>query len=244
MQLSIVIPCYNEAGRIQTTLDRIDLVMKNYIIEKPGFSYEILAVENGSTDNTIEILRSSIEGICNLSCIHSEKGKGNAIKKGVQEAKGEKVLVTDADNSTDISYVKEMLEKMDREDVDIVNSSRRMKGSKISVKQGALRQICGNTFHMLVKILFNLPVTDTQNGFKLFKTKSAREIYGQIQTSGWVTEVELFSIAKKSGLKVVEVPVTWNDEEGSTLGLADAPAIGKDLFKLWLNNMFVPGRRR
>lgn len=245
MNLSVVIPCYNEEKRITTTIKRLE----DFFVSESKNKYqlgqvEVLCIENGSRDATSRVIEDLIEhSSLDIKLLHTEKGKGNAVRRGVHDAKFERVLVMDADNATDISHLAHMMDILHtQKGVDIVNSSRRIDGAYVVHRQGVLRRVLGNTFHILVHNIFSLPVSDSQNGFKLFKTEVARHLYSKVTTTGWVSEVELFIIAKKLKYRVSEIPVTWHDISGSTLGLNDVPKIVYDLLKITIYHYFQKHR--
>jgi dolichyl-phosphate beta-glucosyltransferase len=238
VDISVIIPCYNEAQRIKTTIRRLEeFFVSNTSGTKDFEQVEVICIENGSSDNTTQVLEELIKhSPLNMKVLHAPKGKGSAVREGVKQAKYEYVLVMDADNATDIKFVSDMVLVLGHNsdiEVDIINSSRRIQGASVAHKQGMMRQVLGNLFHVFVRRVFNLPVTDSQNGFKLFKTTAARNLYRRISTTGWVSEIELFLLAKKQQYIVKEIPVVWNDISGSTLGVKDIPKISIDLMKLY-----------
>lgn len=238
MNLSVIIPCYNEEKRIVATIKRLEEFFISDISGSKKFEQvEIVCVENGSMDKTTEVLEELMKNSSlDMRVLHALKGKGSAVRVGVKQATYEYVLVMDADNATDIRFIADMVEVLEHTpgiEVDIVNSSRRIQGAKVAHKQGIMRRMLGNLFHVFVRKLFALPVTDSQNGFKLFKTDVARDLYTCISTTGWVSEIELFLLANRKRYIVKEIPVVWNDISGSTLGLKDAPRILIDMMKLY-----------
>lgn len=241
MNISVVIPCYNEEKRIVTTIRRLEYFFRAQPDNLQHCSQvEILCIENGSTDKTSTVIMDLIkESPLHIKLMHTKKGKGNAVKEGVNRAQFEWVLIMDADNATDIGYLSKMIEVLrTHQEVDLVNSSRRIHGAQVIHKQGMLRQAFGNAFHILVHTIFALPVSDSQNGFKLCKTTVARRLYESLITSGWVSEVELFMLAKKRKCKIYEIPVIWHDVSGSTLGIKDVPNIVYDLGKIIIFHYF------
>lgn len=234
--ISIIVPCHNEANRVGLTFEKIQSHIKENQNKYTGYIIrEIIFVENGSSDNTLEILeniKSRARGIIpdtSIRIVVSQKGKGNAVKKGVDSAISDFCLIMDADSSTDISELGPMSKYL--QDYTIINTTRRSKSSHIINQQGFLRKFSGNFFHLFVQVLFNLPVKDTQNGFKLIKSDVAKRIFRQIKTSQWVSEVEFFLIAKKDKEKIVEVPITWNNDDESKMKIGDSFQI---LYQLWL----------
>lgn len=243
--ISVIIPCHNEALRLPKTIEKIHNFFSSQGVDrlfselksskvKTSSSYhlrlnEIILVENGSTDSTLQVISdlSNRYSDIKINCLVSEKGKGNAVKKGVSEAGGTYLLIMDADSSTDISVLLDMQKYIF--DYDIINTSRRLMGTKIVNKQSLLRRVFGSSFHLFVRIFLRPKVTDTQNGFKLFKTSAAKKIFAEIKTSGWVSELELFLLAKKRGYTVFEIPVNWSNDSASTMKFGDVRGITKDM---------------
>jgi dolichyl-phosphate beta-glucosyltransferase len=230
MKLSIIIPAYNEEKRIKETLKKII----NYLNKKKTI-YEIILVDDCSTDRTIEISKKINKNIIILKN-KNNMGKGYCVKKGIQYAKNELILFTDADLATPIEEIDNMIDLINK-DNDIIIASRSHPKSKIIVKQSLIRQFMGNIFPFLVKLLLIKNISDTQCGFKLFKKKVAKEIIKYQTINRFSFDVELLFIAKKKGYKIKEVPVFWIDKKGSKLKLIkDSSKMFLDLIKIKYNS--------
>jgi len=178
--LSIVIPAYNEALRIGSTLDRICDYMKEY-----GSSHEIIVVDDGSTDATDEVVRKAMELHPTILFLRNNgnRGKGYSVRRGVLGSKGAFVLLSDADLSTPIEEV-EKLDQALEEGCDIAIGSRAVSGSMILKKQPWYRQLMGMTFNVFVRALAVKGIHDTQCGFKLFTGDAARRCSHSKESSG------------------------------------------------------------
>ena len=213
MRISVIIPCYNEEKRIASTIQRISSYLKQEFDD-----YEIVVVENGSTDRTIEVLTSLSRHIPFRILKEELPGKGRAVKKGMLESNGDFKLFTDADNSTDISHVKDLLIETNNMN-DVVISSRRLTGSHIAKKQPFFRSLLGNIFSRAVHVIVPLGIHDTQNGFKLFSKRASEFIFARQTIFGWAFDVEILAIAKIYCFSIAEVPITWTNDEQSKMNL-------------------------
>jgi len=232
--LSVVIPAFNEELRILQTLDYSLNYLKNQ-----NYPFEIIVVNDGSTDKTKEVVQNFINNNSNynLKIIGYDKnrGKGYAVNYGMTRALGEIVLFMDADNSTKINEVEKAFKKID-EGFDIVIASRKLKESKIVVYQSLIRRILGNIFPILVKILFNLNLTDTQAGFKVFK-KETLIIFQEQKIFDFAFDVELLVIAKKHNFKIAEIPIVWENQKFSKVKFSSAFKMFFSLLKIRFNNL-------
>ena len=232
MEISLIIPAYNEEKRIEKSLiEIIDYCKKNF--EK----YEIIVVDDCSKDKTNDIVTKYKDS--NLKILKNvvNKGKGYSVKRGILEAKYPLVLFTDSDLATPIEELKKFIEYIGQ-GYDIVIASRNLKESNIQVKQPKYRQIMGKTFPLLVNILALSEFKDTQCGFKLFKTDLAKKIVSLQTFERFSFDVEILFIAKKMGYKIREAPVNWIDKEGSTLNpINDTFKMFIDLFKIRYNQL-------
>ncbi|MDP3954228.1 MAG: glycosyltransferase family 2 protein [bacterium] len=210
MRLSIIIPAYNESKRIEKTL----LSVHEYL-SKQDYEYEILVVNDGSKDNTAEVVKNLESQVRGLKLIDNKEnhGKGWAVKQGMLQAKGEARLFMDADNSTTVDQVAGFLPFFG-EGFDIVIGSRRIKGSDIAVHQPWFRDFLGGAFRLIVHILVPLGVTDSQAGFKVFSAKATEAIFPRQTIFRWAFDVEILAIARKMKFKIKEAPIKWvNDTE-------------------------------
>lgn len=216
MYLSVIIPAYNEEERIGKTLEAI----YSHLREKP-YEWEILVVDNGSTDGTRKLVEEYAERIPSLRLIERRShGKGWAVKQGMLEAKGEYRLFTDADNSTDITQLEKLL-PWATHGADVIISSRKKEGAVIVEKQPFYRVWLGNLFPLIVKMFVPQvrDIKDTQNGFKIFSKQAAEKIFPHQTIFYWAFDVEILSLAKIFGFKVKEVPIVWKNDDKSKMNL-------------------------
>jgi len=213
--LSIIIPAYNEEKRLGKTLETI----LNYL-KKKGYSYEIIIVNDGSTDGTVDIAQEFIKFDSNMKIINNDKnmGKGYSVKRGVLEASGEYILFTDSDLSTPIEEFKKLLTPLES-GYDIAIGSRSMKESNVVVHQPFYREIIGKIFNKLVKAFVVKGFIDTQCGFKLFKKDAAKNIFNNQKLNGFSFDVEILYLAIKDNLKIKEVPIKWFNSPKSHVSL-------------------------
>ena len=222
MKISIVIPAYNGENRIKTILSKYS-----------NHFQEIILVCDG-IDSTANIVRKLSEKNPNINLLHfnAKLGKGGAIIEGFKAAKGDRIGFVDADESVELGDVKRMFDALS--DVDGVIASRRLKDSKILVKQPLKRRFVSRIFNILVRIIFRLPFCDTQCGAKVFKKEAIKDVLDELKTKGFEFDVELLWRLKKKGYKVVEFPITWKHSEGSSFSLSNAPKMFFSLLKVRL----------
>ncbi len=202
--LSVIIPAHNEAKRLPLTLIDIDKHLKN-----AEFTYEIIVVDNNSTDATSEVVKRFSHLVKNLKLINCNvPGKGGAVEKGMLEAKGEIRIFTDADNSTSIDQFAKMIPYF-QEGYDVVIGSRDVPGAKMVPPQSRLKRLAGDFGNLIIQFLLLPGMWDTQCGFKAFTEKAAEKIFPLIKIKRWGFDVEVLSLAKKFGYKIKEIPVVW-----------------------------------
>lgn len=205
---SIVIPAFNEAARLPRALEKL----RAYLLER-NFDAEVLVVDDGSTDATAEIARDAdlnwpdaLRGV-RLVSNGENRGKGYSVRHGMLEARGEIALFTDADLSAPIEEFDKLLAAL--ENADVAFGSRAVDRRLISVHQSRLREIAGIIFNRFVRIFTGLPFEDTQCGFKAFVMGRARLIFEQQRIERFGFDPEILFLAKRHGLRCVEVPVRW-----------------------------------
>jgi dolichyl-phosphate beta-glucosyltransferase len=227
--LSIVIPAYNEALRIGRTLDRIDEYLKGY-----GPSYEIIVVDDGSTDDTEKVVRKAAEKHPAIILLQNvmNKGKGYSVKRGVLASRGRFVLMSDADLSTPIEEIGRLYKAL-KEGYDVAIGSRSVSGSKILKRQTWYRQLMGKTFNKIVQAVAVAGIRDTQCGFKLFKGDAARKVFARQRIERFAFDVEALYLAKQMGLSIREVPVIWMNSPDSKVSIfKDSLQMLQDLLKI------------
>ncbi len=231
--ISIIIAAYNEERRIIPSLFKI----REYIT-KQDLPYEIIVVDDGSTDKTHIVVRDLTRDVPYLRVISylPNRGKGYALRQGVLASKGEVVLLTDADLSTPIEELSKLLPLIYNHKYDLAIGSRALALSEIIRKQPWWRQSMGKFFNKLVKTLVIEDFKDTQCGFKLFRGDMARSLFKEALIDRFAYDVEILAIAKKKGKRIVEVPITWiNSPESKVSPIRDSLQMLFDLLKIRMN---------
>lgn len=207
--LSIVIPAYNEAQRIGKSLEKI----RQYL-DSRSFSAELIVVDDGSTDEMPRHLREASAQWDALRVFRTDpnRGKGYSVRRGALEARGDYVLFTDADLSTPIEAADHLLEVMECTEADVVVGSRALNRKLIGVRQPKFRELSGIFFNVLVRIFTGLSLRDTQCGFKLFRRETTREAFQLQKVEGFGFDPEILFLIKRSGGRIIEVPVRWNND--------------------------------
>ncbi|MGO8813304.1 MAG: dolichyl-phosphate beta-glucosyltransferase [Terriglobia bacterium] len=201
--LSIVIPAYNEAGRISDSLEAI----QKYVLRKE-FPVETIVVDDGSTDDTVGIASAYPE--VRVLRNKGNRGKGFSVRHGVLEAQGELILFTDADLSAPIEEADKLLAALESSHADAVVGSRALERKLIGTHQSPFREWGGRFFNLLVRIATGLDIHDTQCGFKLFRRSTTRLAFERQRVERFGFDPEILFLIERGGGKVVEVPVRWN----------------------------------
>ncbi len=207
-------PAYKESRRIGSTLKSLDRFLR-----KQAYGYEIIVVNDGSPDNTLSVLRKFEHKIRNMRVVNygRNRGKGYAVRRGMRAARGEFRLFMDADNSVHISEVRKFLRKA-RHGADVVIGS-------IAFQKNAhhcswYRRLLSSVSKILIRSVTALGVYDTQRGFKLFSARAAKTIFSKQTIDRWAFDIELLVIAQMNRLTVKEMPVEWNNPDGSKVRLS------------------------
>lgn len=211
--LSVVIPAYNERGRIASTIQAVQDYLTDF-----GKSYEIIVVDDGSSDGTLEIVKevASTQGTVRLINYGRNMGKGYAVRQGVYASRGDYVMFSDADLSAPIEELPKLFEAL-RQGYDIAIGSRAVKGAQLEIHQPLYRELGGKGLNLLIQALAVPGIKDTQCGFKLFRGEIAREIFAKSFLAGWGFDVEILYLARKQGYSISEVPVRWHHVDGSKI---------------------------
>jgi dolichyl-phosphate beta-glucosyltransferase len=204
IELSVVVPAYNEAGRIEPGL-RTALEY----LRRRGIPYELLVVDDGSRDATAEVAGAFADQGVRVLRQDRNRGKGAAVRAGLLASKGRKVLVSDADFSTPIEDV-EKLERRLANGTPLAIGSRGLKDSDIRQRQPFYREMMGRTFNLLIRLFGGVRgISDTQCGFKLVQGDPGRELAAELTIDGFAYDVELIWLARRKGWNVAEVGVVW-----------------------------------
>lgn len=228
--LSIVIPAYNEARRIAGTLEKV----RDYTQSKP-FAIEVLAVDDGSTDTTAQLLEEAVPRFPALRVLRngSNRGKGFSVRHGALEAQGRFVLFTDADLSAPIQETDKLLRALEATGADAAIGSRALQRDLIGVHQPWFREVGGRFFNLMVRLFTGLRLHDTQCGLKLFRRTTTRRAFELQRVERFGFDPELLFLIERLGGKVVEVPVRWNDNPATKVRLLrDASRMFLDLVAL------------
>lgn len=213
---TIVIPAYNEEKRLIPTLDGLRKSLKAREMGVAAIR-EVLVVDDGSQDRTIEVAKLAGEDLPSYRVIESSKnfGKGHAIRMGIKNAKSNWVLVADADMSTPWKELAKLCEGCSSGGYEVAIGSRDLNDSQVLIRQSWVRENLGKSFNLFVRKLTGLKFRDTQCGFKLFHRESVGAFLDLLQVNRFAWDVEFLMFANIFGLKVVEVPVVWEHRDES-----------------------------
>jgi len=207
-ELSIVIPAYNEERRLGHALLRIS----DYFRARTGdiAGVEIIVVDDGSTDKTVDIAGQWVGTIPGLRILSNgeNRGKGYSVRHGMAEARGRIALFTDADLSAPIEESEKLLHAIEA-GYDVVIGSRAIDRSLIAAHQSRFREVAGIIFNRFVRLLTGLPFEDTQCGFKAFVRERCRIVFEQQRIERFGFDPEVLFLAKRHGLRIAEIPVRW-----------------------------------
>jgi dolichyl-phosphate beta-glucosyltransferase len=214
-ELSVVIPAYNEAGRLEPTLRSYH----DYFAGRRR-TFEIIVVDDGSIDSTaalVERVAAELEGI-RLIRLAQNQGKGFAVRSGVVNARGDLILFADADGATPAAEI-ERLEEAITGGADLAIGSRALKAAGVEVQARFHRRLIGRLFHLVVGLSGVRDIADTQCGFKLFRGPVAQVLFSRMRTAGFGFDVEVLMMARLCGYRVAEIPVNWTHQLGSRINL-------------------------
>jgi len=216
--LSIIIPAYNEAARLEKTLRAV----VDYLCQQRPDA-EVIVVDDGSADETAEIARKSFQnsGDLRTSVISykSNLGKGRAVRLGLLAARGDVALFSDADLSTPITEERKLVEPIVNGEYDVTFGSRALDRKLIGVHQSWRREQGGRVFNLCVRLATGMPFWDTQCGFKAFRMSTCRPLIEAATIDRFGFDVELLYLAFRAGLNLKEIPVRWDHNEGSKITL-------------------------
>ena len=217
MYISIVMPVFEESKKIET-----DIKMASKFLESNHFEGEIIIVDDGSRDNTVQIAKNSDipAGIdFKVDRYEHHRGKGYAIRTGVKQTKGEYVMFIDSGGCVPYKDILQGLKLLESGNCDIAHASRKLPETQIRKAQSWYRRICSAIFHWFVIYFMKIPseLTDTQCGFKIYKGEVARNLYVQCITDGFMFDVEIIIRARKQGYRIKEFPIEWTCDRDSRL---------------------------
>lgn len=217
-ELSIVVPAFNESARIVPSLEKI----LTYVREK-GLDAELIVVDDGSSDDTAEIAGKVAEKYdeikTNVIRHKQNRGKGNAVKTGLLAAEADIALFSDADLSTPIEEAEKLIAPILNGEMDLTFGSRALDRSLIGTHQPWRREQGGKVMNFVIRKMSGLGFADTQCGFKAFNMKKFRPLLDVMTVDRFGFDVEFLFVAKYHGLRLAEIPVRWNDVEGSKVSV-------------------------
>ena len=213
MTYSFVVPAYNESGRIRPTLDEI----LRYAAAQ-NWDTEILVVDDGSRDDTPEVIREYARAHAQIRLLQNpgNRGKGFSVRNGMLHARGDICLFTDADLSSPIAEAQKLFEAIGG-GADVAIGSRWLRAELQTERQPLYRQAFGRIFNLVLRLFLGLHFKDTQCGFKAFRREAAQRIFPLQKIERWGFDPEILYVARRMGFKVEEVPVLWAHSEGTRL---------------------------
>jgi len=228
--LSIIIPAYNEENRLPKTLEQVFC-----FLHKQDYLAEVLVVENGSQDRTLQVAQSFCDQYPQLRVLQNQsRGKGLAVKRGMLEAQGEYRFMCDADLSMPVDEISRFLPPS-IDNYDIAIASREALGA-VRYHEPYYRHFVGRGYNLLIRLLALPGLQDTQCGFKCFRGALVEELFGLQTLAGWSFDVEVLFIGRLRGCRIVEVPIPWYYNPESKIRLfQDSVNMGKDLITMRLN---------
>jgi glycosyltransferase involved in cell wall biosynthesis len=226
---SIVIPAYNEGQRLGATLERV----LGYVRQQ-GWNAEVIVVNDGSRDNTAELVRSFavLDPMVRLIENPGNRGKGHSVRNGMLNARGEIIAFSDADLSSPIEELPKLLAAL-QAGADIAIGSRWLQAELQTHRQSLHRQLFGRIFNGLNRVILGLQFKDTQCGFKAFTRRAAQAILPLQQIERWGFDPEILFLARKFGLRVTEVPVRWGHVGGTRINpLVDGARMFQEMLRI------------
>lgn len=226
---SIVIPAYNESARLGNTLDKVLAY-----VHSQGWNAEVIVVNDGSRDNTAEIVKlfAAKNPILRLVENPGNRGKGYSVRNGMLNARGEIILFSDADLSSPIEEAPKLLAALER-GADIAIGSRWLRAETQTQRQPLHRQVFGRIFNLLLRLTLGLKFKDTQCGFKVFTRDAARTVFPLQKVERWGFDPEILFLARKFNLKVKEVPVLWGHSGGTRINpLLDGARMFQEMLRI------------
>lgn len=231
LEISVVIPAYNEELRLPATLSSVHA----YLAERETRSFEILVVDDGSSDATVAAVEDFARSHENVRLVSYKpnRGKGYAVRTGMLAAEGELIIFNDADGSSPIEEIEKLIASIEKKGSDIAIGSRAKPDESRFVDALAYRKYLGNSFNLIVRSLVLPGIYDTQCGFKMFKKAVARDIFSVATMDGFAFDVEILYIARLRKYVIDEVPINWANVEGSKVNVfTDSPRMFLQVLKV------------
>ncbi|MBN2125968.1 MAG: glycosyltransferase family 2 protein [Deltaproteobacteria bacterium] len=216
--LSVVVPLFNEERCIEENFG----ILRDYL-ETLGREWEVILVDDGSTDRTPSIVRCILGGEPRVRAVFGRRnrGKGHAVRSGILSARGKFVLFMDADLAVPVAFLQNCLAELER-GVSVVIGSRHLPGSSFRIREGFVRQFLGEIFRRFATAVLGLRVSDITCGLKGFEREAARRIFSRSRIERWGYDAEILFLARKLGLGIREVPVDWYHSFDSKVTIGSA----------------------
>jgi dolichyl-phosphate beta-glucosyltransferase len=234
IDISVIVPAYDESRRIEPMLGE---ALAHF--RKSKLAVEILVVDDGSQDDTSAVVRRVAQGAHEVHLIRlaQNHGKGYAVRTGVVNARGARVLFADADGATPMAEIERLNAALDR-GADVAIGSRAVASAgDIKIERRWYRHVMGRTFHRMVSLLSVRGLNDTQCGFKLFRGSVAHDLFSRMRMTGFSFDVEVLLMAQRRGYRIEEVPVNWVHQPGSKVRLVrDSLRMSRDLLVIRANS--------
>lgn len=233
IHLSVIIPAYNEAKRLPATLK--DVLA---FLAKQTYTWEVLVIDDGSTDNTADMVRAVSISHPQVKLLQygGNRGKGYAVRFGMTRAKGNYRLFMDADNATTIDHFSKFFPYFSQ-GFDVVIGSRDVKGADIKVHQAWWKEKLGDLGNIWIQFWAVPGIKDTQAGFKIFSAKSASEVFPVLTIDRWGFDVEALAVARHLGYKISEQPIRWVNDPDSKVSPKAYAQVLKEVVQVRLNMM-------
>jgi dolichyl-phosphate beta-glucosyltransferase len=238
--LSIIIPAHNEERRLPASLEQVFA-----FLDTQEYEAEVLVIENGSTDRTLEVAQAFAARHPNLRVIHEpRRGKGLAVRRGMLEAHGQYRFMCDADLSMPIEEVGKFLPPQ-LSPFDIAIGSREVRGA-VRYDEPSYRHLGGRLINLVIRVLILPRLRDTQCGFKCFRAEVANDLFRRQLMDGWSFDIEVLYLAERAGYKIVEVPVDWYYRpESKVSAVRDALHMVEDILRIrsnWRRGLYDASR--
>jgi glycosyltransferase involved in cell wall biosynthesis len=230
--LSLIFPAYNEEKRLPESLEHVFA-----FLERQDYPSEVLVIENGSTDATLQLAQQFAREHPNLRVIHEDgRGKGLAVRRGMAEARGEYRFICDVDLSMPVEEVGRFLPPA-LADFDIAIASRETPGA-VRYNEPSYRHLTGRVFNTLIRLLVLPGIQDTQCGFKCFRAAVAEDIFHHQTLTGWSFDVEVLHIARLRGYRIIEIPIRWYYQSESKINVL------RDSWRMFLDLLTIRSNAR
>jgi dolichyl-phosphate beta-glucosyltransferase len=224
VRLSVVVPAYNETERLPAMMNEAIAYLNDRRNQEPKFSWEIIVVDDHSSDSTFDLATSFNTEATPVYAIRLKRnaGKGGAVRMGVLNSVGDTVLMADADGATKFSDIENLEREYDpTTGVEVVFGSRhKLETSAAVQKRHPLRNLLMYGFHMAVVLIIGTHIKDTQCGFKLFSNRAGKLLFRSLHLQRWAFDTEIVLLCRLLNFKVAEIDVTWTEIEGSKLNPA------------------------